>query len=137
MVTQAVTGFVYQDGDAYATYFARWTSGRKEHGANFLVQTGEWGEDPSENRLAVAMEMRILEDGPGFMVIDAQSSPWGEKDLLARKLTREEVMSSPIRQEAFDLIDYIIVADDDVRQFIYGQDKLLRRLSRLLSGLRR
>ncbi len=72
--SRRVWGFVSTPDTAVAAYYVHWTLGRVvEHGATFDVVLGEWGEGTSgADRSVVSLLYRLAEDGPGFMVVDAE-----------------------------------------------------------------
>jgi hypothetical protein len=71
------------------------------------LSIGVWGGTSSANRDCFAFELRV-EDRPGFMLRDAAASPFAShEDLLGRMASREEALQSPLKQEAFDILDAI------------------------------
>src|SRR5262245_58702006 len=76
-MTRRVWGFIRTPKATLAAYFVQWTPGRvKDHGALFDLIVGRWGEGASAaDRVAVTLDYRLLDDGPGFMVIDATGRP--------------------------------------------------------------
>src|SRR5262245_10798962 len=88
--SRRVWGFVRTPTAALACYFVHWTLTRvHDHGANFDLILGRWGEGSSaRDRVLVALEYRLLESGPGFMVIDAGTRPAASSDLVGRPRSR-------------------------------------------------
>jgi hypothetical protein len=64
------------------------------------------------------MEGRFLEGGPGFMVVDAASSAWGNAEFLGAKLSRSDALSSSVSKEAFSIVDSLIQDDVRIKEFI-------------------
>jgi hypothetical protein len=116
--SRTIWGFVYQGESASTAYFVHWTlGGIKKYGANFDLILGKWGEGTSaQERCAVSLEYRLLENGPAFMVINAKSCPVVKSELVCRALTREEVVGQPISKEVFALADAILAQDSRISE---------------------
>lgn len=122
--TRSVWGTISRGEAAEASYFVRWTLGEVErHGANFDLIVGRWGDDASNaDRFAVALEFRVMDDGPWFMVIDAGTRPVAESDLVGRALRRDEVIGTPLAPVAFELVDAIWMQDERIGE-LTGADR--------------
>ncbi|MBK9620215.1 MAG: hypothetical protein IPO31_13670 [Candidatus Obscuribacter sp.] len=117
--TWCVNGYVYVDSYARAVYYARWTDNHLEHGLQILLSIGQWGEGTTgELRFRVGVECRIVNNGPGFMIVNASDLPWNDEGFLGRALTREEVLSDPIKEEVFFILDHLIIDDDRIDDFL-------------------
>ncbi len=112
-VSRKVWGWVYRDGAPHAAYFVHWTVGHVfEHGAHIDLIVGRWGDGTSgADRYAVSLEHRILDNGPGVMVIDADKRDIAESELVGQALKRSDVIGSPRAAEAFAIYDAIVVQD--------------------------
>jgi hypothetical protein len=97
-----------------------WTLTRvHDHGAHFDLIIGRWGErTTAADRVLVALEYRVLESGPAFMVIDAASRPAATNELVGRALAREEVIGRPIAAEAFAIVDAVLAQDPRVAELL-------------------
>jgi len=119
--SRTVWGYLHRDtGETEAAYFVQWTLGNvEEHGANFDLIIGEWGERTTKSdRRAVALALRWIEREPQFMFIDAATRPLAHSDLVGGTLAREEVMGTPIAQQAFDIIDAIWLYDPRIKEIV-------------------
>ncbi len=116
--TRTVNGFISTPEATVAAYFVSWTVGAvASHGANFDFIIGSWGERASpDDRAAVALELRIIEGRPQFMVRDAAGRPVASSDLVARALRRTEVIDTPLAQQVFDLVDAVWVQDPRIAE---------------------
>jgi hypothetical protein len=116
--TRVVWGYIYADGEPRAVYYARWTPGHIDRGAELLVSFGEWGEgaDPKTRR-AVGLECRMGAEVPAFMVVDAANLPWSG-DVLGRSLSRDEALGSDAAREAFSLVDALWEQEPRLRAFL-------------------
>jgi hypothetical protein len=119
--SRCVWGFVHTPEASLASYFVHWTLTRvADHGANFDLIIGRWGEGTSaRDRVLVALEYRLLESGPGLMVIDAGARPTASSELVGRALTRAEVVGRPIAEQAFAIVDAVLAQDPRVAEW-YG-----------------
>lgn len=119
--SRSVWGLVRNRKGAHAAYFVHWTLTRvRDHGANFDLIIGQWGEGSSAgDRVLVALAYRVDETGPSFMVIDAADRPRAAAtDLVGRALARAEVIGRPIAQQAFDIVDAILEQDPRVAELL-------------------
>jgi hypothetical protein len=119
--TQAIWGHASEDGKAKAAYFVRWTRAHRERGAILLLSIGGWGGGNVADRRAVALACRMVEadDRPGFMVVDAQTTPWQDPMLGARQ-TGAQVIGAPLAAGAFAIVDAIFESDQRFRAYLAG-----------------
>ena len=118
-LTRTVWGYVSRDQKPCAAYFARWTDGHVERGAQILVSVGNWGKDaaPSQRR-SVGIECRMGADCPGFTVVDAATLPWSGEAFLGEQLSGEAALSDRIAQEVYAILDCLIVEDSRINHFL-------------------
>ncbi len=95
------SGFIHDaDGVAQAAYFVHWTADHPDHGANFDLVVGRWGEgvEPLER---AGVSLRFLPK-KGFMVIDAHERPFAKHQrLFSRGLARADVVGTPLASWVF------------------------------------
>jgi hypothetical protein len=104
-----------------AVYHARHMRSKRHDGIIFLFSIGTWHvADAPNDRQSVGLHFRIVREQPGFMVIDATDTPWGGEQnvFLGTKLTREQVVGTPLAATAFSFADRVISDDDRVIEFI-------------------
>ena len=118
--SRAVWGYADRNGDAYAVYWVHWTRNHVlDHGANFDIILGEWGEDSSSSdRYAVSLEYRVLESGPAVMVIDSSRREFSQDDRADTALDRDDIIGSPFAQDVFDLYDAIMAQDERLKEIL-------------------
>jgi hypothetical protein len=119
-MTRTVWGEAHVRGALRAVYYVRWTPERPDDKVGWLLFIGRWGKatQPSDRR-GVALLMRSDRWWPGFMVIDPQETPWRhEEGKLGLFLRRHEVVGQPIAQEAFDIVDQVLVQDERVTELL-------------------
>lgn len=119
--TETVHGFVYNNDDAYAVYFASWTIGHSERGVTMAIGLGEWGDGAaSSQRRSIGLQCRTTDDEIQFMVIEPDQSPWGRKEFLGRMLPRETALQDSAIKEFFQIAERVVDDDPRVSNFIKG-----------------
>jgi hypothetical protein len=115
-VSRKAWGWIRRDGEPHASYFVDWTVGHVfDHGAHIDLIIGLWGDGTSAaDRYAVSLEHRILANGPGVIIIDADRREIASSTLVGAALKRADVAGSPIATEAFAIYDAIMQQDDRV-----------------------
>ena len=116
--TRTVNGFISTPEAGVAAYFVSWTLGAvASHGASFDFIIGRWGEGASpDDRAAAALELRIIEEQPQFMVRDAAARPAASSGLAARALARAEVVDTPLARQVFELVDAVWLQDPRIAE---------------------
>jgi len=111
-MTRRVWGYVNQDETTIAAYSVEWTPGHVENAANFDLIVGAWGPDTSSNdRKAVALDLRRTDTGPWFTVTDASKRPVATSSLVGEALSREQVIGKPIADTVFAICDIVWLQD--------------------------
>ena len=114
--TTKLTRFVTRDGAAFAAYYAHFSDGPEHDDVQLLVGLGPWGEDaPPEARTAIAFRIWNTDDNHNVGLMDADC--W-DTDYLGRRLSREEALASPWKQEVFDLSDHIVTCDQPIIDYL-------------------
>jgi hypothetical protein len=116
--TRRIRGFVHSEERAEAAYIVEWTRCKvAEHGANFDLIIGRWGEGAeATDRFAVSLEYRQTETGPWFTVIDASSREVSRSELVGKALPRSEVIGTPLAKRVFDMVDSVWCSDSRVEE---------------------
>jgi hypothetical protein len=117
--TKRIWGFIHRDGATVAAYFVGWAEQCPDHGTSFDLILGMWGAATTkQDRYAVALEYRIVEGSPQFMVVDAQGRLTSDQDIAGFALKRSEIIGTPLAPRVFALIDAIYIGDprlDEIR----------------------
>jgi hypothetical protein len=58
-----------------------------------------------------------------FMIVDATQTPWGDEEFLGAKLSRDEVMNTPISTDLYEILDRMVEDEPRLRRFIRGVDE--------------
>jgi hypothetical protein len=124
-VSRCVWGFVHGREGAVAAYFVHWTIGRvADHWPNFDLIIGRWGQGATPaDRCMVALQYRLLENGPAFMVIDPDGRPSAKSELVSKALRRSEVIGSPIAAQAFGIVDAVLAQDTRVAELLMKEEQ--------------
>ena len=114
-----LTRFVNRDGDAYAAYKAVFASNHPVRSVQVLLGMGEWGDDASpEQRVAFALDLRILDGAYAVMVLNREASAWRDTTFLGRILDREQALTHPLIDEVFQLTDQMFSEDMPIRDYL-------------------
>ena len=118
--SRSVWGLVSAGADGLAAYYVHWTVGHvPDRGANIDLIVGRWGSDTTAaDRSAVALAYRLLDTGPAMMAIDASSRSFSHSSLIGKVLCRNDVVSTPLAQQAFAIADAVLAQDDRVAELL-------------------
>ena len=118
--SRTVWGHAYADDRCLAAYFVHWTLGHvRDQGANIDLVIGEWGEGTTPaQRSSVSLAYRLMESGPGMMVIDADARPVSESPLVGQALRRDDVLGAAFAQDVFAIADAILARDERVAELL-------------------
>ena len=118
--TNRVWGFVHRNDETVAAFFVTWTQGKPDHGAKFDLILGKWGDSATlDDRYSVALDFRVIDGSPQFMVVDALGRLTLEQPLVGRTLQRSDVIGTPLAPQVFAIVDAIYISDiaREVRQW--------------------
>ena len=116
-MSRTIWGYVHTRTGPLAAYFVQWTRNSPEHGANFDLILGPWGEQAQPHqRQAIAMAYRVVDGQGSFMVIDARTRPVATSELVGAALDREQVIGQPTAAQAFAIVDAVMVKDDRIAE---------------------
>jgi hypothetical protein len=116
-MSRTVWGFVHSPSSTLAAYFVQWTLNSPQHGANFDLIIGAWGEDvTAEDRQAISLEYRVFEHGGEFMVIDSDTRPVADPSMVKEALRRDQVVGKPLAQHVFAIADAVFVKEERIHE---------------------
>ena len=119
--TTSLTRFVYEDGNAYAIYYARFGLDHDPRVVEVVVSVGEWGEDSGPwDRVAFSLRLRATEGEYQVTVVDAAESPWEGVELLGRILDRADALQHERLDEIFHITDHMVRDDVPLRDYLNG-----------------
>ena len=120
-VSTSLTRFVYEDGNAYAIYYARFGLDHDPRVVEAVVSVGEWGEGSGPwDRVAFLFRLRPAEDEYPVTVVDAAESPWEGVELLGRMLDRADALQHERIDEIFHITDHMVRDDAPLRDYLNG-----------------
>jgi hypothetical protein len=118
-----VWGYISKDNLAYAVYYANLMTGHKEVSARLTISLGGWGEGADETkRRWVYIEARPTSDSYEMMLRVPEESLYHGEALLGTPIAREEALTSVLRDEIFEIADYIAFNDPAVRSYLCGEN---------------
>jgi hypothetical protein len=121
-MSRTVWGYVHSPSEPIAAYFVQWTRNNPEHGANFDLILGAWGDQAQPHqRQAIALAYRVVDGQGSFMVIDAKTRPFATSELIGAALDREQVIGQPIAAQAFAVVDAVMLKDDRITEIARWQ----------------
>lgn len=132
---RTVWGHISRGGKALAVYYARWTIGHPERGAQMMVSLGGWSEGEDEaGRKAFGVRCQVEGRRPTFRMVDADEVAWSQLPFLGERLTRAAALAEPRCQVAFQSLERVVFDDPRVRRFLaeggrdpQGSQALLQR----------
>jgi hypothetical protein len=120
--TKRVWGFIRREGAVVAAYFVGWTEQGPDHGATFDLVLGKWGDSTTaQDRYGVALDFRIVEASPQFMVVDAGNRATSDSELVGAALKRSDVIGTALAPQVFAIVDAIYLGDlrlDELRSWV-------------------
>jgi hypothetical protein len=110
--TKRVWGSVRYKGELVGAYFVAWTQSRPDHGATFDFILGKWGAFAAkEDRYSVALDFRLIQGAPQFMVVDALNRVTSGSSLVGTSLKRSDVIGTPLAPTVFAIVDAVYMSD--------------------------
>ena len=111
--TRRVWGLISRNAVALAAYYVGWAEQRPDHGATFDLVLGKWGDSASKlDRYAVALDLRIIDASPKFMVVDASfDRVTSDRELVGTVLKRSDVIGTALAPQVFAIVDAIYLRD--------------------------
>lgn len=120
-----LTRFVTQDGDAFAIYYAAFSTEHPENGVIGVISIGEWWDGSSpDSRKTFAFRLWEGEENYNVSITDARESDWKDVDLIGQKLSRDDALAHPLIGDVFHITDHITDEDPDIRAF-FGDELLI------------
>lgn len=110
--TRRVWGFVRRDGEPVGAYFVAWTQAKPDHGAKFDLILGKWGHFSAKiDRYSVALDCRLIDGAPQFMVVDAHNRATSGSPLVGTAFKRPDVIGTSLAPQVFAIVDAIYMSD--------------------------
>lgn len=120
--TTQLTRYVHEGPDTVAVYLAVFSDGHPF--IDMLFGLGVWGEQGSpDKRIAFAARVQLVDNIPTIMLVDRAMAPW-DTEFLGRVLDRAEALEHPLKQDVFDLFDFIVSDDAPLNEFLTARSRL-------------
>jgi hypothetical protein len=107
--SRSASGYV-RGGGGETAYVVHWTETKSDHGAQVDLLMAA---DPAH--FAAALEFSATSEEPGFMVIDARQRKTWNAFPNVKRLSREDVIGTPLASLVFSIVDAIWVQDPRLR----------------------
>ncbi len=112
-------GFINQDGDAYALYFATLYTGHAEPSVGLTLSVGKWWDDEAVGeRSWVFLNIRSEENEYRMQFLDPTLSHHRGYKAMGKPLSREAALESPLRSAFFEVADFIVINDPAVNSYL-------------------
>ena len=113
-----LTRFVYQNGDAFAVYYAKFTKHHSDKVVHGLIGLGEWG-DGKGPKDRIAFPFRIWTNQNNYQVglTNKNESPWSEVEYLGQILNRQDSLIHPWIKDVFHITDHIVTDDKIILEY--------------------
>lgn len=112
-------GFIYEDGDARAVYYAGWAAGHRDRGVTLAIAVGGWDDQSTTaDRTCFGLEAYEGQEHILFRFINPEESPWPKTDLLGAMLGREDALKNPLSGEILRIAETIVRDHASVRVFL-------------------
>ena len=122
---QRVTGFIHEDGGAYAVYYAScYHHGGHEAWIDVIFsRTWEDGVDDHET-FGCRVGPVAGQNDPACSLVTGGSA-FRDSALFGRKLTREQALAHPRLPDFWAVVDHVLANDCVVRDHVYGPGAVL------------
>lgn len=119
--TVKLTRFVYENDNAFAIYYIRFTKDHDDKEVLGLVSLGDWGTDEiSENRTSFLFKLWFDNENWNVSILDGEESPWNSK-ILGKILQRQEALKHPWIKDVFHITDHIVEEDQELIKYFNSQ----------------
>ena|SRR5437660_6448373 len=113
---QVVRGSVFDDGNGIALYLAA-MHGCDARVVDLAIAIRE-GYSGNKETSAIFMKVRPRADEVQMTVVDSTNSGWRTEDYLGRSLTRDEALTSPLRDSFFHIADHLVAEIPELRAYL-------------------
>jgi hypothetical protein len=124
---KSVSGFIKKDDDAYSVYFATLNTGHGDIVVGLTVSIGKWWDDTALNeRYWIFLEVEPSAENFNMRIEQPDASRHKDFKPLGIALSRDEALSSNLKDDFFAVADYIIVEDPAVNSYLIGKGVNIR-----------
>ena len=115
-----VKGFIFRGEDPNSVFFAA-LHDHDGHEAWIDVILGTFGSDDFTDHITFGCRVGAVADQnePASTLV-AAAQPFGQSSLFGRKLSRDEALEHPWLPLFWEISDFVLLADPDVRRHVLG-----------------
>jgi hypothetical protein len=112
-------GFVYRKNDAYAVYYAAWSTAHAEKKVSFAIAIGEWDDNStSRNRVCFGVEAKESDNEVLFRVLEPKESPWPNTELLGAMIDRENALAHSSIGDVFSILEKVLRGHPSLNKYL-------------------
>jgi hypothetical protein len=112
-------GFVYKAGDAYGVYFATLHTGHAEPSVGLTLSIGKWWDDNAvDERSWIFLNVWTDDAAYRMGLLDPSLSHHRNYKGLGNPLNREEALKNSLRDDFFEVTDFIVENDPAVTSYL-------------------
>lgn len=124
---KSVVGFINRNNDAYAVYFAMLQTGHPEITVGLTLSIGNWWDDNAlDERHWIYLTIKPSAENFNMRIEEPGSSSHSDFRPLGIALTREEALTSSMKEDFFAVADYIVEEDPAVNSYLMAQEINIR-----------
>jgi hypothetical protein len=124
---KSVCGFIKRDDDAYAVYFATLQTGHSDITVGLTISIGKWWDDTALNeRYWILLTVKPSATNFDMRVEEPGGSRHADFKALGIALSRDEALSSDVKDDFFAVADYVVVEDPAVNSYLMGKEVNIR-----------
>lgn len=116
-----IKGFIYDDGNAHAIYFAALHHHAAQREARLDVILGSFGDDRAPDHETFGCRVGPVEgqDQPAATLVQA-AEPYGNTAIWGRKLDRTAAVVHPRLPDFWAIVDFLLVEHHLINAHVYG-----------------
>lgn len=124
---KSVCGFIKKDEDAYSVYFATLHTGHNDIAASLTISIGKWWDDTALNeRHWIELIVKPSETNFNMRIEEPEGSQHKDFKPLGIALSRQEALSSELKDDFFAVADYVVAEDPAVNSYLMGKEVNIR-----------
>jgi hypothetical protein len=119
---KSVSGFIHKDDNAYSVYFATLQTGHEEICVGLTLSIGKWWDDNAlDERHWILLTIHPTPTDFGMRIDEPEASSHANFKHLGIALSRAEALESRLRDQFFEVADFIVENDPAVNSYLRGK----------------
>jgi hypothetical protein len=124
---KSVCGFIKKDDDAYSVYFATLYTGHNDIAMDLTLSIGKWWDDTAlDQRHWIFLKVEPSAENFNMRIEQPEGSRHKDFRPLGIALSRDEALSSPLKDDFFAVADYVVAEDPAVNSYLMGHEVNIR-----------